>query len=257
MRFIRSTVMAFSMFSAIPTPQIKWEKENMRYMLAALPLVGAVIGLVLIGWLYLCELLSFGTVLFAAGAALIPIAVTGGVHMDGFLDTVDALSSHAEPEKKRAILKDPRAGAFAVIFTAAYILAYFALASELPRSLGSMMFIGIIHILSRAAVGVAGLVFPASGTGGLLDTVSGSASRRAALVILAVIAALCAAGMLYLGLYQGVGAVLASVLCMLYVRVMSKRQFGGMSGDISGFLLQLSELLMLAAYILIIKAVTL
>ena len=45
MRGILETVaVAFSMFSALPMPQISWEKRNMRYALCAFPLVGGVIG---------------------------------------------------------------------------------------------------------------------------------------------------------------------------------------------------------------------
>ena len=44
MRGILETVaVAFSMFSALPMPQISWEKRNMRYALCAFPLVGGVI----------------------------------------------------------------------------------------------------------------------------------------------------------------------------------------------------------------------
>ena len=40
---LRSAAMAFLMFSVIPMPRVEWKKENMRYMLCCLPLVGAVI----------------------------------------------------------------------------------------------------------------------------------------------------------------------------------------------------------------------
>ena len=72
MRLMRSVVTAFAMFSAIPMPRVKWEPENRRYALAALPLVGAVVGLCVWGWVRLCELLSLGAALFGAGAALLP-----------------------------------------------------------------------------------------------------------------------------------------------------------------------------------------
>ena len=61
------------------------------------------------------KVLGCGLFLQAAGFTLLPVVVTGGIHLDGFGDTLDALASHAEPERKREILKDPRAGIFAVI----------------------------------------------------------------------------------------------------------------------------------------------
>ena len=49
-----------------------------------------------------------------------PVLVTGGIHLDGFLDTADALSSWQPWEKKLEILKDSHAGAFAIIMGCAY-----------------------------------------------------------------------------------------------------------------------------------------
>ena len=101
-------------------------------MLVALPLVGLVIGGAEWLWFLFRSWLSFGPVLHGVGMTLIPLLLTGGIHLDGFMDTVDALKSHAAPEKKRAILKDPHAGAFAVIGLAAYLLLWFGLCVELP-----------------------------------------------------------------------------------------------------------------------------
>ena len=66
MNALRSIAMAFAMFSRIPMPRIEWKKENMRYMLCALPLVGAVIGLALMLWVWVCLRLKIGQTLFAA-----------------------------------------------------------------------------------------------------------------------------------------------------------------------------------------------
>ena len=62
MNLIYSILAAFSMFSALPMPQVPWEKEKIRYMLVALPLVGAVVGIAEYLWLRLCSRLAFGLV---------------------------------------------------------------------------------------------------------------------------------------------------------------------------------------------------
>lgn len=71
--------------------------------------------------------------LFASIAVCIPLLVTGGIHMDGYMDTVDALSSHQSVEKKLEILKDPNAGAFAVIYCGIYLLLSLGLFYQLGR----------------------------------------------------------------------------------------------------------------------------
>ena len=55
---LQTVAVAFSMFSALPMPQIEWNEKNMRWSLCAFPLVGAVIGLGCWGWLRLCAALS-------------------------------------------------------------------------------------------------------------------------------------------------------------------------------------------------------
>ena len=131
MSVLRSLVIAFACFSKLPMPRVDWEPRAMRYSMCFFPLIGLVIGLIIWGWLALAAWLDLGVLLRATGVLLVSLAVTGGIHMDGFADVVDAQSSHAEPERKRQILKDPHTGAFAIIGVAAYLLAYVALASEL------------------------------------------------------------------------------------------------------------------------------
>ena len=150
MNALRSIAMAFAMFSRIPMPRIEWKKENMRYMLCALPLVGAAIGLALALWVWVCLRLKMGQTLFAAGIALIPLLLSGGIHMDGFCDTADALSSHQSAERKKEILKDSHAGAFAVISFGMYMLGYFAFSSELELCYNTALIMGLMHMISRA-----------------------------------------------------------------------------------------------------------
>ena len=131
MKWIRSFIIAFSMYSKIPMPRVEWTTSSMQYAFCFFPLVGAVNGALTWG---------AGHVLFALRDAgklpalfpavfltILPLLVTGGIHMDGFLDTSDARHSYGEREQKLAILKDPHTGAFAVISAAIYLLWSLAL----------------------------------------------------------------------------------------------------------------------------------
>ena len=127
MTLLETAAVAFAMFSAVPVPQPVWNEKNMRYALCAFPLVGVVCGLAWWGWAALAARLSFPLLLRAAGLCLAPVLVTGGIHLDGYADTCDALASCAAPEKKQEILKDPHCGAFAVIRLCTYFTAYLGL----------------------------------------------------------------------------------------------------------------------------------
>lgn len=54
MKCLESLIVAFSMYSKIPMPQITWTKENMKNTLCYFPLIGAVIGALLWLWYWLC-----------------------------------------------------------------------------------------------------------------------------------------------------------------------------------------------------------
>lgn len=242
---LRSTAMAFLMFSVVPMPRVEWKKENMRYMLCCLPLVGVLIAVALGLWMLLCRALGFGSVLYAAGLTLIPVLISGGIHLDGFCDTVDALSSHAEPARRREILKDPHTGAFAVLYTAVWFLAHFALCTEVAQTGRAVLTIGILQVLSRALGALASVMLPGSGNAGLLAAFRGAAEKRASLV-LAVWLVLCFAGLGLLSIPCALTSAALSCVCFFALRRMAARQFGGMSGDLAGYLISLSQLVLLA-----------
>lgn len=257
MIFLRSLVIAFSMFSLLPVPTLKWRDDNMRYVLAALPLVGVVIGLLIRAWLWAAAALGFGAVLTAAGLTLLPVAVTGGIHLDGFCDTVDALASHAPPKRRREILKDPHTGAFAVIGVVSYLIFYFSLSAELKITAATPLLLGLMFVLSRTLSGLSVLLFSANAGEGLLYTFKSSADKKTSFIILSVFFLLSVTGLLCISIAAGMMMVAAALLCFLYLFVMSRRQFGGMSGDLAGFFLQISELFMLVPIIIFEKVVSL
>ncbi len=252
---LTSVAMAFQMFSVLPAPRVEWRQENMRYMLSALPLVGLVIALADWLWFLLCEWLELGSILFAAGLTLLPLLLSGGIHMDGFCDTVDALASHAPPARRREILKDPHAGAFAAMGAAGYLLLFAALCTELPRSAAAVWSVGLHQVFARALGALCSARFPSAGEG-LQRTFRDAADRRAALALL-VWALLCLGGLCALRPLAGALCALVYALCFLSLRRTAARSFGGMSGDLAGYVISLSALLMLLATILAEKAVTL
>ncbi|MDO4568263.1 MAG: adenosylcobinamide-GDP ribazoletransferase [Clostridia bacterium] len=252
---LKSIAMAFLMFSRIPMPRVRYGGDGMKLALAFMPLVGAVIGAVVIGWMYLCEALNVSALLYAAGLALIPVAVTGGIHLDGMCDVTDALASHGDLQKKRSILKDPHCGAFAVIGVCAYMLLYVALCAELPRE--GVFAIACAHIVSRVCAGAyAVLAAPAQGEG-MGNAFRSGAHAKWSLCILALFGALAALGFALANAVGGAAVALCAAVTCALVAVMAKKQFGGMSGDVAGYMVQLIELIAVGSLVIVDKAVAL
>ena len=240
MRVIRSLCIAFSTYSRIPVPQVEWSEENRKYSMCFFPLIGAVIGLLMWGWLYLCGVLAISPMLKGAVGALLPILVTGGIHMDGFMDTSDALASWQSKERRLEILKDSHVGAFAVLGCTAYLLLHAALLSEATATSGALLC--CVFVLSRALSAWAMAAFKSARPSGMLDAFAQAAHRRLVTISCAVYAVLCAAVWAILGGWLAIACLPAAALCVWYYRHMAYKQFGGVTGDLAGWFLQVTEL---------------
>ena len=249
MYLLRSLAIAISMYSKIPVPTVDWNEKNMKYAMCFFPVVGAVAGglQLLIGYLLL-KYTSCGNLFFAIAMALIPVIVSGGIHLDGFADTVDALSSYGDREKKLEILKDPNTGAFAVIGLCVYFLADTALWSEVTVEL--LPVIACTYMLSRSLSGISVVSFRAAKNSGLLRTFQDGAQKKRVRVVLIVWACVCGGIMLYLSWKTAAIVIIAALLVFLYYYRMSRKQFGGTTGDLAGYFLQVCELAMLAGAVL-------
>ena len=91
---------AFAMFSKIPMPQAEWTKENMKYMFCFFPFIGTAIGALTLAASWAAGHLGLSVLFLSVILTVIPVLVTGGIHVDGLLDTADALSSWQERKRR-------------------------------------------------------------------------------------------------------------------------------------------------------------
>ena len=252
----RAVVMAFSTFSRIPMPQICWEKANMRYLMCTFVLVGAVVGAVQVAWLALAGALGLSNLLQGVGYTLVAVAITGGIHLDGLADVADALSSHAEPARKVEIMKDPHAGAFALIALTCYLMAQVALAGEASISgMRDLVALGLVPLASRCTAGLATLVLPSASKHGMQQSFrdAGRTDTRP-LILLGVEGALVMLAMVAMRPVFGLVSVVACVACAMFAAQRARKEFGGFNGDQAGCLLQTCELALLALFVVVQKA---
>ena len=244
---LNSLLMAFSLYSRIPVPQTKWSDRSMRYCICFLPLVGAVIGL--LQRAAYAGLIYCGTGEAMRGAVLtaLPLLLSGGIHMDGFMDTCDAVHSYADRKKRLEILKDPHVGAFAVLGGLVYIVLDLGLWAEAgDREINLLC---LTFVLSRGLSAFSAVTFPKAKQDGMLRQETDPASGITAAVSAA--AALAAAAvMVFLDPAAGICAAAAAVLSLLYYRRMAVKNFGGITGDLSGWFTQTCELVTAAAVVL-------
>ena len=233
-------------------PGAEWTLENISYAMCFFPWTGGVIGAVTWGIWELKEWaggqgIVFGDFFWTALLVLVPLMITGGIHMDGFLDTQDARSSYQPRERKLEILKDAHTGAFAVISCGVYLLAYAGIYSSLTEE--SVKVIAVSFVLSRTLSGISVLCFPQAREKGLAATFSENAAKRTGKVVLGIYLVLLCAGIVWIGKISGVICLAAAAMTFLYYYRMSVKIFGGITGDLAGYFLQLCEIFMAAAVV--------
>lgn len=266
----QSLIIAFSTYSKIPMPRAKWDEKGMRFSMCFFPLVGAVIGAVNLGIYYLLtEIANVTPFLLATLLTLVPIFITGGIHMDGFLDTIDAKSSYKSKEEKLEILKDPHTGAFAIIWGIVYFLLYEGLMVELmsqklsivPEAIFStsiknvsnsallIYVISFLYIRALSGLSVVSLT-KAKKNGMLAETAKASDKTVKGFMILWTI--VVAVGMVIINPILGGASTVAGLLTFAYYAKMSKDKFGGITGDLAGYFLQLAEIVNLAVLLIFV-----
>lgn len=235
---------AFAMFSKIPMPRADWTKENMKYMLCFFPFIGTVIGALTMLVAYLGLRFEYQPGFVTAVLVLAPVFVTGGIHVDGLLDTSDALSSWQERSRRLEILKDSHAGAFAVITAVVYFVCWYGAYSQLFGIEENMKAIGILSLgfmVSRCLSGIGVITFPKAKADGTVAEFSRNSSDVISRNILVVYLVILAVLMIWIEPVWGIAAFAGALLIFGYYHHIAMKYFGGTTGDISGFFLCICE----------------
>ena len=212
------------------------------------PWIGVAIGGVTWLWGTFGTYLGLSSAFYTVILTLIPWFLTGGIHLDGLLDTADAMSSWQERERRLEILKDSNSGAFAVITCAVYFMFYYGVYSQI--SARALAMIPFTFCLSRTLSGLAIVTFPKAKKdriGFCYGTRSeGSAGKSTMCVYLLILLA----GMLLVDWKLGLLVYgIAILVYALYYRNAMK-YFGGTTGDLAGCFLSLCEVFMACGAVL-------
>jgi adenosylcobinamide-GDP ribazoletransferase len=174
-------------------------------------------------------------------ALLAAVLVTGALHEDGLADAADAIGAHAARERKLAILRDPRVGAYGAL--ALIFAVVFAVALLAPLDDGHFARAALVgHVLGRWSTLPQALALPPArgdGAGALLRP---SPIATAAGTAIAVATALVAGGL-------GPGAIAVAIAAAVTAlsATAALRVLGGVSGDTFGAVAKLVELASYAA----------
>ncbi len=256
--------LALSFLTVIPM-RITWALQpgDLGRAAAWFPLVGLLIGALLAaawwGFMYLFPSLLTAVLVVALWAGL-----TGGLHLDGLADCCDGLLAAVAPERRLEIMKDPRLGTFGGAGLILHLLIKISAVAVLPASAALFaathsttgralsasfvtVFVTVLPLLLAPALARWLILLvarqPMARSGGLgADFVTGLTWRAFLFAVLVPLGLVIAGGL------RGLLAAAAAHLAVWGVVRLARARLGGVTGDVLGMTVELSEAVVLLVF---------
>ncbi len=227
---------ALSFLTVIPLPRRREvSPEQVGRSTGYFPVVGIIIGLILAGLYWLLRLVLPSAVV--SGLLLVCLVVlTGGLHLDGFVDTCDGIAGHKTPEARWQVMHDSRAGAFGIVGVCCLLIVKYVSLNSVPDSL-MMMTLVLMPVVSRWAMVYAVFAYPYARPSGLGKVFKQAASQRRLAIATLVALAVAIPWFRLAGLVIMLGVWVIVVAMAAYL----KRKFSGLTGDTYGAINEVAE----------------
>ena len=261
MSIITAAAIAFAFLTTLPMPRVEWTKARLRYFPVVLPLVGIVVGLMGMGLFAGLLRWRVSPALRGALMTLFYLCLTGGLHIDGLMDTWDAVFSRQSREVRLEILSDTHTGAFAVIGCVAVLLLKTGIFSELfeaaspsssflsPFKTGVPVVLAMVPVYSRAGLGML-FYLPFAREDGLAKTLGDARVFPDRFVLVLAYGLLSVWVVSFLGLKWILVPVVVGVFIYRY-GLYCVEVFGGVTGDLMGAFVEMSETLALLNLVIV------
>lgn len=238
--------MNLQFFTAVPINlEIPMDKEHLRKEVQTFPLLGLFQGIIYSFLLYCLQVWTpFSHLAVAFFLWLVMILLTGGIHLDGWMDTSDAYFSYRDQEKRLEIMKDPRMGAFGVLSVMVLLSSRFLFIYESTLNARNLTYIliAMIPFLSKSVMGVLLLTVKSAKKEGLGSMFQSAASKGVLWLYPVYI------GVLLFLVYQVffiVGLlIVVAACCSFFCRRKAVKWFGGITGDVLGASVEGTELIL-------------
>ncbi|MBT2689177.1 adenosylcobinamide-GDP ribazoletransferase [Bacillus sp. ISL-47] len=250
MKWLKGLLINLQFFTSIPISiNLPMDRDHLEKAIRTFPLVGLFQGSLYAFMLYaFLEWTPFSILAAAFAVWLAGIVLTGGIHLDGWMDAGDAFFSYRDQKKRLEIMSDPRTGAFGVLSVIVLLGARFLFIYEianLSRSV-SYFLIALIPFFGKMMMGILLLKVKAAKEEGLGYLFQQSASSKTLHIysIYLLLMAGTAGFLVEPALFGLLLMILISVLLFFFLSKKVKTWFGGMTGDVLGASVEGTEVLL-------------
>jgi adenosylcobinamide-GDP ribazoletransferase len=249
MKWIIGLLINLQFFTIVPIKrELPMDQEYLRKAVQTFPILGLLQGIFYSCLLYaVINWTPFSPLASAFLLWLATIALTGGIHLDGWMDASDGFFSYQDREKRLEIMKDSRTGAFGVISVIVLLSCRFFFIYDLGINFhfDTYILIGALPFLSKSVMGVVLLTVQPAKKEGLGYLFQKAATAKALwiypvyMIAFFFFAAYAGTSFLSVGIFT-----LAAIICSLFCSRNAIKWFGGITGDVLGATVEGTELIL-------------
>jgi adenosylcobinamide-GDP ribazoletransferase len=251
MTFLTDLLVCLRFFSRLPLPVLAFEHSrpvrSLADAAAAVPLAGAVLGVIAASVLVAACGVGLPTTIAAALAIAALVAVTGALHEDGLADCADGFGGGTTRERKLEIMRDSRIGTFGAC---ALVLSLFIRIEALAAIAAQSAWLAAASLvaaasLSRAACLLPLMLLPAARAEGLGAAAGRPGATSVALALALAIAMSCSTLAFGVRPTRMLVVIVCATAAGLGATSAAWRQINGTTGDVSGAAQQDAEIAVL------------
>ena len=224
--------LALSMLSILPFFKVHHFYKGINgYAVASYPFVGFLLGTLLFA-IYQLLLPYFPHFHLAMIIFGLWVLLTGALHLDGLSDTIDGF--FVPKERALEVMKDPHNGGMGMIFGGVFLL----LKASSLMAIDAFYLLPIVMLLSRLMVIFAIYSYPYVSPNGMGMLAKEEFTKRE--LVIAFVYSL-----LIVALFDAWILLLCAFVSLFVIKYFFIKRYGGFTGDIYGFSIEMVELILL------------
>lgn len=240
---MKRLILMLQFLTKLPLPfKIDAKEEDFSKGIVYFPIVGLVIGALMAG-LYI-GLSAITNIMIASVLVIVfEIFITGGLHLDGLADSFDGLYSYRDKDRMLEIMKDSRVGTNGVLILIVNIVLKMVLLISIDPEMVPTLLL-LMPVVSRLMVVLLSAISKYARNNGMGGFFIGKTTKLQLVITIILVLVM---HLIYLeGLFL-LGMIIILTLIYRY-HVYSK--IDGITGDVLGAVVEMSEVFYLMLYVL-------